>query len=445
MSREQWWLINRTKKNITVGGFLYLPTLSPGKKLDLLRFISKEQIAQSSDLTSLIKSGKLVLQKKDPRANRTVAKQNAEKAVSSVEADELSIEDDIVATYLQGFPISSDTPTTEDVLQWDGSQWIPAASNLHIHAAIQVSDFDTEVSNNPDVAANTVARHTHNNLAQLDLVTDGDHDVRTDNPHTTTLEQARTANNALSGDIDADGNTVINLATPLDGSDAATKDYVDQNISGLTYQEAVIDNTLDTPPGGEVLGDRYIVAPVGQAAWAGHDNDIAEYNGAGWNFTDPVSGFAVYVTASTSLFTYNGSTWVAFGSAIDHGTLTGLSDDDHSQYHNNTRGDVRYYTKAQVDALFAIDVTTINANTLLTTANDVVLVDTSGGPIEVTLFTAVGNMGKEIIIKKITPDNYVVRTYPNGAETIDGEDEIIMQYTWSAMRIISNGVDWYIV
>jgi len=30
---------------------------------------------------------------------------------------------------------------------------------------------------------------------------------------------------------------------------------------------------------------------------------------------------------------------------IDHGGLTGLGDDDHPQYHNDTRGDIRYYTK----------------------------------------------------------------------------------------------------
>lgn len=42
------------------------------------------------------------------------------------------------------------------------------------------------VSANTDVAANTSARHSHSNSAQLALVTDGDHDVRTDNPHGTT-------------------------------------------------------------------------------------------------------------------------------------------------------------------------------------------------------------------------------------------------------------------
>lgn len=31
----------------------------------------------------------------------------------------------------------------------------------------------------------------------------------------------------------------------------------------------------------------------------------------------------------------------------DHGDLTGLSDDDHPQYHNDARGDLRYYTKSE--------------------------------------------------------------------------------------------------
>jgi len=40
------------------------------------------------------------------------------------------------------------------------------------------------------------------------------------------------------------------------------------------------------------------------------------------------------------------------GSIIkDHGGLTGLSDDDHSQYHTDARGDIRYYGKTAVDNL----------------------------------------------------------------------------------------------
>lgn len=52
------------------------------------------------------------------------------------------------------------------------------------------------------------------------------------------------------------------------------------------------------------------------------------------------------VTESSSV-----ETTITQNAPADHGMLVGLGDDDHSQYHNDTRGDVRYYTKAQVDTL----------------------------------------------------------------------------------------------
>jgi hypothetical protein len=45
---------------------------------------------------------------------------------------------------------------------------------------------------------------------------------------------------------------------------------------------------------------------------------------------------------------WDGSAWVTAagggggGGVTDHGALTGLADDDHTQYHNNARGDARY-------------------------------------------------------------------------------------------------------
>jgi len=43
----------------------------------------------------------------------------------------------------------------------------------------------------------------------------------------------------------------------------------------------------------------------------------------------------------------------AVAAGDDHGGLSGLLDDDHPQYHNNTRGDTRYYIKPTVNALLA--------------------------------------------------------------------------------------------
>lgn len=47
-----------------------------------------------------------------------------------------------------------------------------------------------------------------------------------------------------------------------------------------------------------------------------------------------------------------GGAWVpevVGGGVTDHGALTGLADDDHPQYHNDARGDARYYTQAALD------------------------------------------------------------------------------------------------
>ena len=49
------------------------------------------------------------------------------------------------------------------------------------------------------------------------------------------------------------------------------------------------------------------------------------------------------------------------GGEVDHGGLGGLSGDDHSQYHNDTRGDARYYTQGEVDTEIDADITTHTA------------------------------------------------------------------------------------
>lgn len=55
-------------------------------------------------------------------------------------------------------------------------------------------------------------------------------------------------------------------------------------------------------------------------------------------------------TADNTTFLRGDQTWQTVSAGIsDHGALTGLADDDHTQYHNDTRGDARYYTKTLLD------------------------------------------------------------------------------------------------
>ena len=175
------------------------------------------------------------------------------------------------------------------------------------------------------------------------------HTSLTNNPHSVSLEQARLVNNTLSGNISMGGNSITSLATPSSDADAATKGYVDSVAQGLSWEKAVLDKSLSTPPSSPTTGDRYIINPTGTGAWASHDNQIAEWNGSSWDFTTLVSGQTVYVTDEGVYYRWNGTEWVEFISAADHGTLTGLGDDDHTQYLNNTRADTWLATKSTSD------------------------------------------------------------------------------------------------
>ena len=59
-------------------------------------------------------------------------------------------------------------------------------------------------------------------------------------------------------------------------------------------------------------------------------------------FTTTVAGFVPAPGSATGEFLRDDGTWQASGGVTDHGALTGLADDDHTQYHNDARGDLRY-------------------------------------------------------------------------------------------------------
>jgi hypothetical protein len=105
-------------------------------------------------------------------------------------------------------------------------------------------------------------------------------------------------------------------------------------------------------------------------------NDIPSARNAASTEITTLSGlpFAEFVAIGTVVFqtnTYantpvarvrniNGANYVDFrgtqlytpaGEATEHSLLSGLADDDHIQYHTDARGDIRYYTKSQVDSL----------------------------------------------------------------------------------------------
>lgn len=70
--------------------------------------------------------------------------------------------------------------------------------------------------------------------------------------------------------------------------------------------------------------------------------------------------------------------------------------------------------------------------------------DTTSGNITVNLYTAVGNQGKRIIIKKTVAAN-TVTIDPNSTETIDGQSTYTLVGIYDFITIISNGSNWQVV
>ncbi|MCK5625124.1 DUF2793 domain-containing protein [Candidatus Pacearchaeota archaeon] len=167
------------------------------------------------------------------------------------------------------------------------------------------------------------------------------HISNSSNPHSVTLEQARTQSNLVTGSINMNSNLIYNLSTPSDGSDATTKDYVDSLIQGVEWQDSVNSsvNFVTSEPGGPSIGDRYINTATGTSSGTSQSvtaNYIYEWNGSTWTETITSEGFAVWIDSEDTAYVFNGSSWVKFGSTITHNNLASLQGGTSNEYYHLT-------------------------------------------------------------------------------------------------------------
>jgi hypothetical protein len=88
-------------------------------------------------------------------------------------------------------------------------------------------------------------------------------------------------------------------------------------------------------------------------------------------------------------------------------------------------------------------VTSVSADTVLTSLNDVVLVNASGGARTITLPSPVS--GKRISVKKTDSSANAVIISRSSAETIDGNSSVSLASQYDSYTIISDGTNWFII
>jgi len=172
-------------------------------------------------------------------------------------------------------------------------------------------------------------------VSLTDSTTFSGHTGNTSNPHTTTLEQARTAGSTLAGAINMGGFAITNIAQGSSSTDVAQRqwvtDQINQKLRGFDWQNSVLSR-ITTPPGSPTTGDRYLIIATATSTWLGKENQIAEWNGSSWDYAIPNEGFTTRVEAENLIYTYDGASWGSLGTAVSHSSLTNLTADDHTQY-----------------------------------------------------------------------------------------------------------------
>jgi hypothetical protein len=163
----------------------------------------------------------------------------------------------------------------------------------------------------------------------------------------------------------------ISAITPASGSTIAHGDSfaftIDNTYTSLVIKvqtDTALVSAYDTSLGGAQPGFTVEVTTIGAT------DTFTVTRDAGWDIspqliyvTENESGSLVtttisYVLQSEASFPQGSVPYnpVNDQAALvnDHGSLSGLGDDDHPQYHNDARGDARYYVQATVDGLLLL-------------------------------------------------------------------------------------------
>jgi hypothetical protein len=161
-----------------------------------------------------------------------------------------------------------------------------------------------------------------------------------------------------------------------------------------------------------------------------HRINYYDVNTTSWKVltSDTVLGVHEALTAA------HGATGAVVGTANTQ-TLTNKTID----YNSNT---ITNLPSSSVPLLsIASKTTTYTAQT----TDDVLLCDSSGGAFTITLYTAVGNTGRVIVINKTEASGGAVTIEGDGAETVGGNANRVLRFKDDSLRLCADGANWQIL
>lgn len=90
-----------------------------------------------------------------------------------------------------------------------------------------------------------------------------------------------------------------------------------------------------------------------------------------------------------------------------------------------------------------VAIVTKTGNYTATNSDDVILMDSTSGALNLTLLTAVGNDGLMITVKRIGANT--VNMLTTSSQTIDGSTSASLNVINTALTVISDGANWRII
>jgi len=279
-----------------------------GLERDLALSFSLQDLSQSADLAAAISTGSLI---------RITGSGGANIAASAA-YDDGNLQAHIALPYAHH---NHSNHSVINAITDAGSGVVISAAERSklsgIAAGAQVNDTAAQIV----TKINTLSQPVSLNVLQVGTATAAQLRDRSTHTGTQTASTVSDFSTAVDARITLQKGAVSGLAS----LDASGKVPTAQIPATALPQVAVVIMYQATPPGATPAnGDKYLIAPVGQGAWSGHDNEVATWNAGAWSFTAYQEGDeALETTAPGRSLVFNGNAWYVRTQAT--GDVTGPS------------------------------------------------------------------------------------------------------------------------